>query len=89
MRRARVLHGLALVVGMAVTLTGCASGGGGSVKVDMVKMCEAHGGTWSSSQETCALSTSQASRTAKQARDICAYQAGTYLPGGSCILPGR
>jgi hypothetical protein len=89
MRRARVLQGLALAVGLVVPLTGCASGGGGSVRVDMVKMCEAHGGTWSPSQETCALSTSEANRTAKQARDICAYQAGTYLPGGSCILPGR
>ena len=89
MRHARVFRRLALMAAMVLPLTGCTSGGGRSVKVDMVKMCEAHGGTWSSSRETCALSTSGTNRTAKQAKDICAYQAGTYLPGGSCILPGR
>ena len=31
---------------------------------------------------------SSGSTAEKQAKDICAYQGGEYLPGGSCILSG-
>lgn len=34
------------------------------------------------------MSGSGGSTATKNAKDICAYQGGTYLPGGSCILDG-
>lgn len=87
MQRGRLFAGMALAAALVVPLTGCASGGG-KVGVSMAKMCQAHGGTWSQAQETCAMSGTEASQAAKQAKDICAYQGGTYLPGGTCILDG-
>jgi len=87
MQNVRLLGGLALAAMLAAPLTGCASGG--SVRLDMVKMCQAHGGSWSQAQETCATSRAEGNQAAKPGKDICAYQGGTYLPGGSCIFPGR
>ena len=83
MRRGRMLAGMALATALVVPLAGC---GTGKVSVNMAKMCQAHGGTWSASAETCEMSGAEASRAAKQAKDICAYQGGAYLPGGTCIL---
>ena len=85
MQQGRWFGGLALAAALAVSLTGCATG---KLKLDMAKSCQAHGGTWSQAQETCSMSASGGSSASKHARDICAYQGGTYLPGGSCILDG-
>ena len=84
MRRERFWVGLALAAALVVPLTGCA----GKVTLDMAKMCEAHGGKWSPAEETCEMSATEARQAKRHARDICAYQGGTYLPGGTCILPG-
>jgi hypothetical protein len=40
----------------------------------MQKICQSHGGTWSQAQETCGMSAAEASRAARQAKDICAEQ---------------
>ncbi|HYA49782.1 MAG TPA: hypothetical protein VEG33_01290 [Streptosporangiaceae bacterium] len=80
-----MLAGIALAAVLAVS--GCASGGG-KFRLDMAKSCQAHGGTWSQAQETCSMSGSEAASRAKSAKDICAYQGGTYLPGGTCMLEG-
>jgi hypothetical protein len=85
MQPGRLLGGLTLATVLAVSLTGCATG---KLKLDMAKSCQAHGGTWSQAQETCSMSGSGGSASTKNAKDICAYQGGTYLPGGSCILDG-
>jgi len=86
MQRGRLLAGMALAAALVVPLSGCASGG--KVGVSMAKMCQAHGGTWSQAQETCAMSATEASKAAKSAKDICAAQGGDYLPGGTCMLEG-
>lgn len=83
MRQGRLLGGLTLAAALAVSLTGCAK-----LKLDMAKSCQAHGGTWSQAQESCSMPGGGGSSATKHARDICAYQGGTYLPGGSCILDG-
>ena len=85
MRRGRLLAGVVLATALVVPLAGCATG---KVRLSLQKMCEAHGGTWSQAQETCGMSTAEASRAARQAKDICASQGGVYLPGGTCELEG-
>jgi hypothetical protein len=77
-----VFSGLVLAAALAAPLTGCASA---KMRLDMSRACQAHGGTWSQAQETCTMAAG-ASPSTKAAKDICAYQGGTYLPGGSCIL---
>jgi hypothetical protein len=78
----RWFAGLALATAFALSLTGCSS----KLRLDMSRTCQAHGGTWSQAQETCTMSAAGASAASKQAKDICAYQGGTYLPGGTCLL---
>ena len=85
MRHGRVLAGVALATVLVFPLAGCATG---KVRLSMQKSCQSHGGVWSQSAETCGMSGSEASRAAKHAKDICAEQGGTYLPGGICELPG-
>ena len=77
--------GLLVATALALPLTGC---GSTKLGLDMSRACQAHGGTWSQAQESC--TTPGGTRLAtKQAKDICAYQGGTYLPGGSCVIEGR
>lgn len=78
---ARMTLGAALVL----LLAGCATGGNRGV--NMAKSCQAHGGTWSQSEETCSMEAS-GSYAPKHARDICASQGGVYLPGGTCMIEG-
>lgn len=85
MLRDRLLHGAVLTAALMFSLAGCA---GGKFRMDMAKSCQAHGGTWSASQETCSMSGSSASAASKQAKDICAAQGGDYLPGGTCMMEG-
>ena len=76
---------VALGVVLVLSLAGCASG---KLRLDMAKSCQAHGGTWSQSQETCTTAGTGGSQASKQARDICAAQGGDYLPGGTCMIEG-
>src|SRR4029453_11675108 len=85
MQRERLLTRVALSTILVLSLAGCASGG--KLRLDMAKACQAHGGTWSQSQETCTM-TAGAGGEAKRAREICAAQGGDYLPGGTCMLEG-
>lgn len=87
MQHGRGFAGVALAMALVFPLAGCATGSG-KVRVSMQKMCQAHGGVWSQSAETCGMTGAGASQAARQAKDICAEQGGEYLPGGSCILPG-
>jgi hypothetical protein len=86
MQRERLLTRVALSTILVLSLAGCASGS--KPRLDMAKSCQAHGGTWSQSQETCTMSTAGAGGEAKRAREICAAQGGDYLPGGTCMLEG-
>jgi hypothetical protein len=85
MQRERLLAGVALATVLALPLTGCASG---KLRLDMAKSCQAHGGTWSQSQETCSTVPAGGSYAPNHAKDICANQGGVYLPGGTCMLEG-
>ena len=85
MSRGRWLAGPLLATALALPLTGCEST---KLGLDMSRACQAHGGTWSQAQESCTTPDGTSSAI-KQAKDICAYQGGTYLPGGSCVIEGR
>jgi hypothetical protein len=61
---------------LAVAVTGCARGG--NLRVNMGKACQAHGGTWSQSEETCTMAAG-GSYAPKHARDIFASE-------GACIF---
>jgi hypothetical protein len=80
-----LLARMALGTVLVLSLAGCA---GGKLRMDMAKSCQAHGGTWSAAQETCTTSAAGGSQASKQAKDICAYQGGVYLPGGTCMMEG-
>jgi len=89
MQRGRVFAGMALAMALVFPLAGCATGSGsGKARVSMAKMCQAHGGVWSQAGETCGMTAAGASQATRQAKDICSDQGGTYLPGGTCELPG-
>ncbi|HUL05969.1 MAG TPA: hypothetical protein VLV76_06515 [Candidatus Acidoferrum sp.] len=85
MQRRRLLVGMALATALVVPLAGC----GGKMRLNMAKDCQAHGGVWSASSETCDMTKGEAARAAKSAKSICEYQGGTYLPGGMCETPGE
>jgi hypothetical protein len=85
MQPASLPNAVALTSILALAVTGCASGG--KLHLDMAKSCQAHGGTWSQSQETCSMAAS-GSYAPKHARDICGSQGGVYLPGGTCMIEG-
>ena len=84
MQRERLLARVTVGTVLVLSLAGC----GGKLRMDMAKSCQAHGGTWSASQETCTMSGAGASQAAKQAKDICVAQGGDYLPGGTCMIEG-
>jgi hypothetical protein len=86
MSHGRVLAGVVLATALMFPLTGCASGG--KVRLDMAKMCKSHGGVWSATGETCNMSSIEASKAIKQAKDICIENGGSYLPGGTCMYEG-
>jgi hypothetical protein len=85
MQRERLLARVALGTVLVLLLAGCASG---KIRLDLAKSCQAHGGTWSQTQETCTMSVVGAGGAAKRAREICAAQGGDYLTGGTCMLEG-
>ena len=85
MQRARLLNTVALTSILAFAVAGCATGG--KLRLNMAKTCEAHGGSWSQSQETCTMAAG-GSYAPKHARDICASQGGVYLPGETCMIEG-
>jgi hypothetical protein len=86
MQRRRMLAGVVVATALVLPLTGCASGG--KVRLNMAKMCQSHGGTWSATAETCNMSSIEASKAVKQAKDICIENGGSYLPGGTCQIEG-
>jgi ABC-type transport system involved in cytochrome c biogenesis ATPase subunit len=86
MQRRKVLAGVALAAALVFPLAGCSSGG--KVRLNMAKMCQSHGGVWVSAGETCSMSAAGASAAAKQAKDICTENGGSYLPGGTCEIEG-
>jgi len=86
MQRRRVLAGVVLATALVFPLAGCSSGG--KVRLSMAKMCQSHGGVWAQAEETCNMSSTEASKAAKQAKDICVQNGGSYLPGGTCEIEG-
>ena len=84
MQRGRVFAGMTLALALMFPLVGCATGG--KVNVSMQKLCQSHAGVWSASAETCGLNAAGQSQATRNAKDICAEQGGSYLPGGTCQL---
>lgn len=71
MRNARVLAGVALMVGLSLSLGACS----GKLRLSSKRMCEAHGGTYSAQQQHCTYTQKTLS-----AKAVCEQQGGYYLP---------
>jgi hypothetical protein len=64
-----------VLLGVALTTVGCASGGmgGGKVRIKGATMCTAHGGTYNSATKSCTYTAST-----KSLREACQAQQGTW-----------
>jgi hypothetical protein len=71
MQSAKRLVGVALVLGLSLSLGAC----GTKVRLSSKLMCEAHGGTYSAQQQHCSYTQKTLS-----ARAVCEQQGGMYLP---------
>ena len=65
---------LVVVLALAVPLGACA----GKVRMEVRKMCQAHGGTWSAQSKECSYPAST-----RSAADICAGHGGAWEPAGA------
>jgi len=63
---------VALMLGLAVTATGCASSGG-KVRVSSAKRCAAHGGTYNAGAKSCTYAS-----VTKTAAQTCQSEGGYY-----------
>ncbi len=68
-----------LALALAVPLGGCV----GKIRMEVRKMCLAHGGTWSTQSQQCTYSAST-----RSGADICEGHGGTWEPAGagSCFI---
>jgi len=73
MIRGKVVVGIALAAALALPLAACATKG--KARVSSAKMCQAHGGTYNASTQTCAYTAST-----KGAKQACEEQGGYYDP---------
>lgn len=63
-----------ILLGIALTTVGCATGGGGGkVRIKGATMCSAHGGTYNSATKSCTYTAST-----KSLREACQAQQGTW-----------
>jgi len=70
MSHRRALAGLMLVVGLTLPLASCASG---KLRMSSAKMCQANGGTYDASKQTCSYTTST-----RSAQQTCEMHGGYY-----------
>ena len=63
--------GIGLAVALAVSLAGCA----GKVRISSKSMCEAHGGSYSTTSKQCSYPAQPSTRSAAQ---ICLAQGGDF-----------
>ena len=70
MARQKIVVGM-LLLGLALPLASCASAG--KVRMSSSKMCQAHGGTYDATTQSCSYT--QSTRTAKQ---TCEQHGGYY-----------
>ena len=80
MTHRRRLVGLLLVVGLTLPLAACSSG---KLKMSSAKMCEAHGGTYDASKQTCSYTTST-----RSAQQTCELHGGYYDPAAQVCQIG-
>src|SRR5215470_14098291 len=73
MNRGRLILGVSCAI--ALTLTGCASSGGGKVRVSSAKRCAAHGGTYNATAKSCSYQA-----TTVSAAQSCQAEGGYYDP---------
>jgi len=73
MNRGRVILGVSCAIALA--LTGCASSGGGKVRVSSAKRCAAHGGTYNATAKSCSYQA-----TTVSAAQSCQAEGGYYDP---------
>ena len=82
MNRGRLILGVSCAI--ALTLTGCASSGGGKVRVSSAKRCAAHGGTYNATAKSCSYQA-----TTVSAAQSCQAEGGYYDPSADyCELGG-
>jgi hypothetical protein len=81
MARQNIVIGM-LVLGLALPLASCASTG--KVRMSSSKMCQAHGGTYDATKQTCSYT--QSTRTASQ---TCVQSGGYYDQAAQVCEIGR
>ena len=80
MTNGRLAAGVVLAVALALPLSACA----GKVRMSSATMCQAHGGTYNASAQTCSYT--QSTRSAKQ---NCEMQGGYYDQAAQMCEVGR
>jgi hypothetical protein len=78
--RGKLVVGIALAGPLALSLVGCAGKG----RVSSARMCQAHGGTYNPTAQTCSYTAST-----RSARDICQAQGGYYNTAAQYCEIGR
>lgn len=74
------LIGIGLTAALASSLVGCAGKG----RVSAARMCQAHGGAYNASTQTCTYTS-----TTKSARDTCLAEGGSYDAAAQYCEIGR
>jgi len=83
MTHEKQLAGIGLIVALTVSLSGCAN----TVRLSSKTMCEAHGGTYSSTSKQCAYPAQPSTRSAA---DICRMHGGELDPvDDTCAVNDR
>ena len=80
MTRGKLAVGIALTVALALPLSACA----GKFRMSAATMCQAHGGTYNASNQTCSYT--QSTRSAKQS---CEMHGGYYDQAAQMCEVGR
>lgn len=79
MRHGHGVLGIALSASLILSVAGCAK-----VRLDVARMCKAHGGTYNATTQHCTYPAST-----KTAREICEQQGGYYDPAAQSCEIGR
>ena len=79
MGHGKVILTIALGASLVVPLAGCAK-----IRLDVGRMCRAHGGTFSSATQQCTYPAST-----RAAKDFCEQQGGYYDPAAQYCEIGR
>jgi hypothetical protein len=79
MSHGRMVLGMALAASLVLPFAGC-----GKVRLDVARMCRAHGGTYSTASQQCTYPAST-----RSAKEFCEQQGGYFDPAAQYCEIGR